>query len=140
MGKIGERALIPLTEEIALCRAHLEILGLAHGRRVDFEVDGGVESIELPPGTLHTLVENGLTHAGAAACAASAFHLTVRRDGAGVNLELRSALGHRAAGVEGTGTQFIRASLEAAFPAAWAFSHGSDGSHWHSRIELQCVS
>lgn len=140
MARIGERALIPLDEEIALCRAHLEILELAHGRRVDFAVDGATDAIELPPGTLHTLVENGLTHAGAAACAASAFRLRVRREGARVHLDLRSALGTRADGIDGTGTRFIRASLEAAFPNAWAFSHGSDGSHWRSWIELECAS
>lgn len=140
--QIGERPLIPLQEEIALCRAHLEILALAQGRSIDFEVDGDIEEVELPPGLLHTLVENGLTHAGAAACATTPFRLQVRREQNHLCLQLHSALGSGQSGSrgDGTGTRFIRSSLEAGWPGAWTFLQAADGNHWCSRIELPCAS
>lgn len=158
MRAIGERPLIPIAEEIALCRTHLEIIGTAHGCRIPFDVevfdvgpsDAGppavhndIDAVQLPPGVLHALVENALTHAGAAACAMAGFRLQVRRHGAQVTLELRAALGRGAgdAPVERTGTRFVRASLAAAYPAgASSFEHGRDDGRWHSRIVLPCAS
>ncbi len=139
---IGERPLIPLREEIALCRAHLEILALAHGRSIGFEVDGDIDAVELPPGLLHTLVENGLTHAGAAACATTPFRLQVRRDQGRLYMQLHSALGGGRSGSrgDGTGTRFIRSSLDAAWPGSWTFDQDADGHQWCSRIELPCAS
>ena len=140
--QIGERPLIPLHEEIALCRAHLEILALAHGRPIGFEVDGNIDAVELPPGMLHTLVENGLSHAGAAACATTPFRLHVRRDQGRLCLQLHSALGNGRSQShgDGTGTRFIRSSLDAAWPGSWAFRQHVDGNQWCSHIELPCAS
>lgn len=137
---MGERPSILLREEIALCRAHLEIVGLAHDCRIGLEIEGAVEGIELPPGVLHTLVENGLTHAGAAACAAAPFLLDVRCEGGRVHLRLHSALGKQRNVGDGTGARFIRASLEAAWPGCWHFRQEAVGDRWHSRIELPCAS
>src|SRR5690606_2627850 len=117
-------------EEIALCRAHLEIVGLAHGRTLAFDVDEDVNThaIELPPGVLHTLVENGLTHAGATACTAQPFRLHVQHGDGRATLELSAPLGMRVADAipEGTGTRFVRASLEAAWPGRWSFAQGRE--------------
>lgn len=140
MRAIGERALIPLREEVELCRIHLDIVGAAHGQHIAFDVHGEVDGIELPPGILHALVENALTHAGAAACAAAGFRLRILRSEARVSLQLLAALGKPGdrEPAERTGSQFIRASLAAAYPTAVSFVHGRDGGHWLSRIELPC--
>lgn len=140
MRTIGERALIPLREEIELCCIHLEIVGAAHGQQIAFDVDGEDSGIELPPGMLHALVENALTHAGSAACAAAGFRLSISRSPARVSLQLHAALGKAGdrAPVERTGSHFIRASLAAAYPTGASFVHGRDGRHWHSRIDLPC--
>lgn len=142
---IGERPLIPLAEEIELCRSHLHIVGTAHGRPIPFELElddkGMVDSIELPPGMLHALVENALTHAGAAACAASGFRLQVSRHGCRVRLQLHAAMGkdNGTRPIERTGSHFIRASLETAYAGDASFEHGGNGQHWHSRIEFPCA-
>ena len=141
MRAIGERALIPLREEIELCRTHLDIIVAAHGQRIAFDVDGEVDGIELPPGMLHALVENALTHAGSAACAAAGFRLGISRSEARVSLQMLAALGRAGdrVPVERTGSQFIRASLAAAYPTGASFVHGRDDGHWQSRIELPCA-
>ncbi|MBD3683154.1 ATPase [Stenotrophomonas lactitubi] len=136
----SSRQSIPLQDELALCRSHLDIVGLALDRRMVLEVDGGDAAISLPPGILHAQVENALTHAGAVACALHPFRLHVQRDNARWILELRSARGSAPHRGRGTGTRYIEASLAAASPTGWSFVQGIDGDHWCGRIELTCAS
>lgn len=136
----SSRQSIPLQDELALCRSHLDIVGLALDQRMVLEVDGEDAAISLPPGILHAQVENALTHAGAVACARHPFRLHVQRDNARWILELRSARGSAPHRGRGTGTRYIEASLAAASPTGWSFVQGIDGDHWCGRIELTCAS
>jgi len=134
---------VPLEDELALCRNHLEIVGLASDQLMHLEVEA-VEADEvglsLPPGILHAQVENALTHAGATACAQRPFRLRVYRKDKRWILELRSARGSSAHQGRGTGTRYIEASLAAACPGGWHFVQGHDGADWCGRIELTCAS
>lgn len=136
----SSRQSVPLQDELALCRSHLDIVGLALDQRMVLEVDGEDAAISLPPGILHAQVENALTHAGAVACALHPFRLHVQRDNARWILELRSARGSAPHRGRGTGTRYIEASLAAASPTGWSFVQGVDGDHWCGRIELTCAS
>lgn len=136
----SSRQSVPLQDELALCRSHLDIVGLALDQRMVLEVDGEDAAISLPPGILHAQVENALTHAGAGACARHPFRLHVQRDNARWILELRSARGSAPHRGRGTGTRYIEASLAAASPTGWSFVQGVDGDHWCGRIELTCAS
>nr|MBA3891965.1 histidine kinase [Gemmatimonadaceae bacterium] len=148
---VSERPTIPAAEEVALCRAHLAIVRLARDLSLDFVIRGEavLSDVVLPPGVLHTLVENGLTHGalagaggGVAASALATFTLSAARLGDSVRLELSAPAGRggRAARPPGTGTRFIEASLEAAFPGRWTFAHGMDGeapdARWRSVLTV----
>ncbi|PBS12399.1 ATPase [Lysobacteraceae bacterium NML93-0792] len=134
------RQRVPLDEELALCRSHLDIVGLALDRPIGLEIDAEDTDMLLPPGTLLAQVENALTHAGAAACALRPFHLSVRRDNETWILELRSARGSAARSGQGTGTRYIEGSLAAVSPGGWSFTQVPNGTDWYSRIELSCAS
>lgn len=136
----SSRQSVPLQDELALCRSHLDIVGLALDRRMMLDVEGEDAAISLPPGILHAQVENALTHAGAVACALHPFRLRVQSDNARWILELHSARGSAPHRGRGTGTRYIEASLAAASPAGWSFVQGIDGDHWCGRIELTCAS
>lgn len=138
--QIGEQSLIPLQTEVELCRAHLDIVAMAHDVSIAFDVDGTTAGIEVPPGVLHTLVENGLTHAGVPACARDGFRLRVERTRRRVRLQLRSARGATATANAGTGTRFIEASLEVAFARGGAFRQRDDDGLWLSEVDLPCAS
>ncbi|HVK53255.1 MAG TPA: histidine kinase [Pseudoxanthomonas sp.] len=131
---------VALQDELALCRNHLDIVGLALDRPMTLEVDADDTALSLPPGVLHAQVENALTHAGAVACAEQPFRLRVRREGTGWSLELRSARGAAPHRGQGTGTRYIEASLAAACGDRWRFMQGADGADWCGRIELTCAS
>lgn len=136
----SSRQSVPLAEELALCRNHLDIVGQALGQTMTLDVDADDLQLSLPPGVLHAQVENALTHAGAVACAQHPFRLRVQRDGERWILELRSARGSAPHRGQGTGTRYIEASLAASHPNCWQYSQGADGADWCSRIELTCAS
>jgi len=131
---------VSLEDELALCRNHLQIVGLALDRPMSLEVDADDLALSVPPGVLHAQVENALTHAGTVACAQRPFRLRVRREGSGWSLELRSARGSAPHRGHGTGTRYIEASLAAACGDAWRFTQSADGADWCGRIELTCAS
>lgn len=134
------RQSVPLEDELALCRSHLDIVGLALDHPMALEVDADDVRLSLPPGILHAQVENALTHAGAIACAQRPFRLRVQRESDRWILELRSARGSSPHRGRGTGTRYIEASLAAACPGGWRFIQGADGADWHGRIEMACAS
>lgn len=136
----SQQARIPLKQELALCRNHLDIVSTALDRQVRLDVVGGDCTLELPPGVIHAQLENALTHAGAAACQRQPFRLTVQRTSSGYVLELRSALGTAPRHGKGTGTRFIEASLAAAYADDWRFTQGEIEGTWCSRIEITCAS
>lgn len=134
------RQSVPLEDELALCRSHLDIVGVALDQPMTLEVDADDATLSLPPGVLHAQVENALTHAGAVACAQRPFQLRIRREDGKWVLELRSARGAAPHRGRGTGTRYIEASLAAAYPDRWRFTQGIDGADWCGRIELSCAS
>lgn len=134
------RPSVSLEEELALCRSHLDIVGLASDQRIAFEVEADDTRLSLPPGILHAQIENALTHAGAGACAQRPFRLRVHRQDDRWTLELRSACGSAPHRGRGTGTRYIEASLATACPDGWRFVQGIDGADWCGRIELTCAS
>ncbi|MDH5823130.1 histidine kinase [Luteimonas sp. RD2P54] len=133
--------LVPLEDELALCRNHLDIVGQAlGGQPIGLEIDADDTDFLLPPGVLHAQVENALTHAGAEACTRHPFRLRVRSENGRRALELRGPRGSAVQRGQGTGTRYIEASLAAAFPGGWRFTHGPDDADWCGRIELPCAS
>ena len=60
--QIEEQTLIPISQEIALCRTHLEIMEYRKEVNYSWEEEGIDPDQKIPPAILHTLLENGITH------------------------------------------------------------------------------
>jgi hypothetical protein len=135
---VSERTLVPALEEVALCRVHLASIALAQDATVTLDLaprdERILRTVQLPPGVLHTLVENGLTHGALANAGGSAgatrFVLRAEQGVEVVCLKLAvpMAPSPRARRPSGTGTRFVEASLESAFPGRWHFEHGPHGA------------
>lgn len=136
--QLGDAPLISLEQELELCRAHLRILALLRGHDLMLEVEGQAAGIMLPPGLLHTLVENALTHGGELH-SQPAFLLQIEPQGDATELRFRAPQGpgRTSKGPSGAGRHFIETSLATAFPGGWRFSDGPDGlGHWCSLLRL----
>jgi len=136
--QLGDAPLITLEQELELCRAHLRILALLRGHDIALEVEGQATGIMLPPGLLHTLVENALTHGGELH-GQPAFLLQIEPQGDATELRFRAPQGpgRKSNKPSGAGRHFIETSLATAFPGRWQFSDGPDGQgHWCSLLVL----
>jgi signal transduction histidine kinase len=74
-----------LGEELALVRAYLELMQMRMPDRLkfDFAVDGSLDSMRLPPLTLHTLVDNAVRHGIDPSENGGAIEVGARREGDG---------------------------------------------------------
>jgi hypothetical protein len=143
LNRISGETLIPLAQEIELCRAHLEVMSLRHAARCSLEVMGVNDRALVPPALFLTLVENGLTH-------------LLPRDGQ-LGFELRGEQrangyrytlvvhGERQPGLaaderaprEGTGLRYIKARLEESFTGQWSIESGATTDGWATTIALR---
>lgn len=132
----GER-LIPLARELALCRAHLGVMGFRRDVRFELDADGVDPTGAVPPAVLHTLVENAATHN---AYAPGDVRLTLRetRDAGRRRYTLRVPLAGppREGARDGTGLRYVRARLEESYPGDWALSSQAEGGEWVSHVDL----
>ncbi|MDJ0840835.1 MAG: histidine kinase [Acidobacteriota bacterium] len=140
LARIADRTLIPLKEELALCRAHLTVMSYRKDWHLDLECSLAVENVQVPPALLHTLIENGITHA---AGEPPGFELVNEQLEGDVCFTL-TTLGTRPGGGQGQGTglKYIRSRLEEAFPGRWSLEESPLENGWVTRIRfpLQEVS
>lgn len=60
--RLSLRKLIPMADEIALCRSHLKLLSYRAEARFALDVQGKMDRILIPPTVLLTLIENAFSH------------------------------------------------------------------------------
>jgi hypothetical protein len=121
---LSQKALVSLREELALVRTQLDLVEMAREMPLPLGVHGPVDGVFLPPGVLHTLVENAITHGGVRA-GAPAFSLHIEACTSDRwRLELRSPRGAGRDGGGGQGQRFVRESLAGTFGSGWSYEAG----------------
>ncbi|MCB0280815.1 MAG: histidine kinase, partial [Calditrichaeota bacterium] len=60
--KISENKLIPITDELKICDAHLKIMQFRKDATFTMEQIGIDGTEQIPPAVFHTLIENGISH------------------------------------------------------------------------------
>jgi len=140
----SSKALIPLAEEIRLCRNHLEIMGSRRDVQFELDADGLPPDETIPPLVLHTLIENGITHAYGPR-ESGRFRLRVSADGRNVvytlsndGSRLREWADKGPAELgEGMGLAYVQARLEESFPGKWSVDFGLKGEAWEVTIRIR---
>ncbi len=139
----SSKILIPLSEEIRLCRDHLEIMGSRRDVRLDLAADDVPEDATVPPLLIHTLIENGITHALGPRESGS-FRLQYDDDGRETVYTLSNG-GSRLSEwarkppsdlEEGMGLAYVRARLEESSPGRWKIDYGLKGDVWAVTIRI----
>ena len=62
MNAIADKELIPIRQEIELCKTHLSVMHFRKEITYTWEDIGIDEGEQIPPALIHTLLENGITH------------------------------------------------------------------------------
>ncbi len=133
----GER-LIPMARELALCRAHLEVMG--YRRNVQFELDAAGVDMDafMPPAVIHTLIENAVTH-NTHQSGKVIFTLREKRLDGHRRLVLKIPLAEAgpASPKEGGGLRYVRARLEEAAPGQWHLQSTEIDGAWVTQIDIK---
>lgn len=138
----GER-LIPLAQELELCRAHLEVMSLRKAAACTLTVDGAHPRALVPPAMFLTLIENGLTHL-LPVQGRLEFVLRAGYPGNTASYTLL-ARGQRhgespAEPAEGTGLRYIRARLTESFLDQWTLTSEPTDEGWLTTITVYKAS
>ncbi len=137
LSQISDRPLIPLSEEIALCRHHLEVMSYRVDKPFSLVTHNIDESAGVPPGVLHTLVENAFTHGRFED--GGEFVLTRETSGSGDRLMLvtpGAAPAETPKEQGGEGLAYVRRRLEAAFGVNAQVESGAFGTGWRTILTI----
>ncbi|MEQ8935118.1 MAG: sensor histidine kinase [Amphiplicatus sp.] len=138
LSQTSGRAFIPLADEIALCRRHLDVMSYRVDRAFSLKADGVDGARPVPPGVLHTLVENAFTH-GRFADGAE-FVLAEERTDRETLLTLTAPPPDRAAARREPGREglaYVKGRLDAAFGERASVTSGpSPDGGWRTVISL----
>ena len=137
---MSDATLIPMRQELDLCKHHLEVMGFCGNQTFELRDDGVNPQGMVPPAVFHTLLENALTHNRYTAGAI--FTLSERTEKTERIYTLRSPLAGEApaASSGGTGHAYVRARLRAAFGERWRFESRSVDGEWRDVVAVPCAS
>jgi len=138
--QIENQTLIPISQEIELCRNHLEIMKYRKEINYFWEEESIDLEQKIPPGIIHTLLENGITHSLPLEDNSIKFKLVFESDGdykcytfLTFAANVREA---RAEKEEGTGLKYIKARLTESYNENWDFTAEPTDHGWKSTIKL----
>lgn len=137
LDRLANRRLIPLADELALCRAHLAVMSYRQERAYHLDIRGDT-NLQIPPAIIHTLLENAITHADPRVYEVR-FELSVLRSEDTLELTLSSPDGKASSAEpvrQGTGLGYVRARLREAFGDAATVQSGPTPKGWQTRIEM----
>ena len=137
--QIENKTLIPITQEIALCRAHIEIMEYRKEINYSWKDEGIDPKEKLPPAILHTLLENGITHSLPLEDNSIKFKLVFEsNDEYKCYTFLTFAAGVRqtANREDGTGLKYIKARLTESYNAKWDFTSEPTSHGWKNTIKI----
>ena len=131
---IGERDIVPLAEELELCRKHARTMEHLLDHPIELLVDAGGAGVDIPPGVLLTLVENAITHGDLTEDPRILIRIRETAASLIIEVENRAARGRDLSVTEGAGLRFVRAQLARGPGPAWTVDSGPDDGRWRVRM------
>lgn len=129
--EFSNRSLVPLDDELRLCRSHIANMSLRNDAAYRLEVDADPARL-VPPAVFHTLVENATTHGSAGVMRLS----QQERGGRVLYVFEAPASSEGETSSPGGGTRYIEARLREVWGDAWTFRQGRSGAIWRAEIEV----
>lgn len=140
LARVSAEKLIPMAQELELCRAHLRVMSLRTGKNWQLRAENLDPAALVPPALFLTLIENGFAHQRVAPPGASFMLRQERAADGGLNYIFVSPgePNEDPARVPGgTGLRYVKARLEESFPGRWTFRDGSTPAGWETVIAIR---
>jgi len=137
ISRVSNQKLIPIADEIEMCRIHLRIMEYRRNSKFILKTEGLTGEERVPPGIFHTLVENGITH-GYGTKNEGTFILSKKVVDDETEYiffndsEIESKL--EKTREKGTGLKYIEARLRETFPDKWKLESMGLNNGWQVRI------
>ncbi|WP_244279820.1 sensor histidine kinase [Leptospira brenneri] len=144
--KVASKQLIPVSEEINLCKYHIGVMKLRMEKDYKLKISRFESTDMIPPLVFHTLIENAFTHEDSEKAklsfgifmknitenekSYSSYHFLVYHH----NKEKETK--PTTAGT-GTGLEYIRLRLEESYPGKWSLTHGKSKKGYRVLILIQ---
>jgi hypothetical protein len=134
-----KKKLVPIADEINMCKTHLQIMSIQQRASYQLTVNGITGDETIPPAVIHTLVENGITH-GYSGNDNANFELTKTITATGIEYRLfndskKQSTSKKA--TTGSGLKYIEARLEECYPNKWSLSSNAIENGWEAIIQIQ---
>ncbi|VAW03517.1 hypothetical protein MNBD_ALPHA05-1448 [hydrothermal vent metagenome] len=128
LAHMSSREFVPLADEVALCRRHLEVMSYRVDRAFSLQTHDIDERLRIPPGVIHTLVENAFTHGQFADGAEFTLHQMQAGNQTTLKFTTPSAATSRmkTKDLGGEGFAYIRKRMATAFGDTASFSSAAD--------------
>ncbi|WP_233074068.1 histidine kinase [Flavobacterium sp. IB48] len=139
MNDIAEDTLIPIRQEIDLCRRHLEVMSFRKEICYEWQEEEIDEKETIPPAIFHTIIENGITHSLPPEQGCIVFCLKFTREKQFKQYTLLTFAKNRKAKKEkriGTGFKYIEARLTESYGTNWSFDSHSVEKGWETIIKI----
>lgn len=139
INQMEDQTLIPISQETALCRTHLEIMEYRKEINYSWEEEGIDPEQKIPPAILHTLLENGITHSLPQEDNRIRFKLIYEANGdfkSYTFLTFAKVVSQSSIKEEGTGLKYIKARLTESYQSKWDFSSEPTDQGWKSVIKI----
>ena len=139
LNEIAESTLIPVSQEIALCHHHLQVMQFRKEIQYELETSGIDPADLIPPAIFHTVLENGITHSLPLANGSIRFQLHFERTGRTKRYTLLTCARNRPEAHNGppsTGFHYIEARLKESFGSNWEFTSHAVPEGWRTSITI----
>ncbi|MEL6194325.1 MAG: histidine kinase, partial [Bacteroidota bacterium] len=136
---VAEKTLIPIQEEIDLCRAHLKVMQFRNEIPYMLTVENIEDEEKVPPGLFLTILENGLTHNRIKAEKAT-FTLSFHQESnykSYIFISPGEPLHEKKEGVTGTGMKYIHARLKESYHDKWTINSHHTSEGWKTEIKIE---
>lgn len=139
MNEIADQTLIPIRQEIALCRHHLSVMQFRKEIKYNWE-DAAIQDDEsIPPAIIHTMLENGISHSMPNEDGSMLFRLSFSKDDR-YKQYVFEVFAHNRMKSEhpgGNGFRYIEARLKESYGDKWKFSSEPFSGGWRNVIRLE---
>lgn len=139
MNDIADSHLIPIGQEIELCKTHLSVMQFRKEVRYHWTDFGIVEEEYLPPAVLHTILENGITHSSPLDDGSIYFHLHFEYGKGFKQYTFKTHAKNRPAIKDkkgGNGLEYVKARLTESYEDRWEFVSVEAPGGWLTTIKI----
>ena len=142
LNQVENETLIPISQEIKLCKSHISIMKFRKEIDYIWEDEGINENIEqlIPPAVIHTLLENSITHCLPSEANQLRFKLivfTTNNTQEYTFLTFGKVRKQQKNSSDGTGFKYIKARLTESYGDDWAFTSEATNEGWKNTITIQ---